>query len=223
MNIRTIIFAMIVLGSITVIVNASATTYAVYVDDGYGFYKVRNLDMPPVKFEYANHVLTINQGDTIIWQNDAEKTTFTILSDQNLWNSQIGYLRVGSKFNYKFDTTGIYTMYIKEYPSIRQTIIVNAIGSHPTPTVTVTGESTVTSTVVPTNSPTNPISTTIIPTTITPIPTNVSTTITPIPTNVSTSTNSSIQTSNIKITTIASIVVAVLSIIISYRVGRNKK
>lgn len=220
MNIRAIIFVIIVLGSITTTVNASATTYTVYVDDGLGFYKVRNLDTPPVKFEYANHILTVNQGDTIIWQNDAEKTTFTILNDQNLWNSQIGYLRVGSKFNYKFDVPGIYTLYIKEYPSRKQTIIVNTIGNSPTPTITATREPTVTPTVVPTNSPVSPVSTTIIPkdTTITPIPTNVSNV-----SNVPTDTNSSMQTSNIKITTIASIVVALLSIIISYRVGRNKK
>lgn len=212
MNIRRIIVAMFISTIIITMItgaeinttNIIPTTYIIYVDDGLGFYKARNIDTPPIKFEYKDHTLNINQGDTIIWQNDAEKTTFTILSDQNLWNSQIGYLRVGSKFNYKFDVPGKYTLYIKEYSSRRQTIIVNAVESYPAPTITITGESTGTSTFVPTNSSA----------------TNSSMNRTSIPTN---NTDSPENKSNIKITTIASIVVAMMSIIITYIVGRNKK
>lgn len=191
-----------ILGGLT-IANAGTdltpTTYISYIDDVLGFYKVRNLEQPPRQFTYNSHTLNINQGDIIIWQNDAEKTTFTILSEQNLWDSNVGYLRVGSKMNYKFDNPGKYIIYMKEHTSIRQTIIVNAIGEVPDETV------------IPT-----PVSTTYV---TTPIPTVVRPTYIPTPTV--TDFNPTINF-NISNTGIASIIVALLSIFITYRTGKNK-
>lgn len=191
----------IILGDLIMVdagINLTPTTYISYVDESYGFYKIRNLEQPPRPFTYESHTININQGDTIIWQNDAEKTTFTILSDQNLWDRNVGYLRSGSKINYKFNSPGKYTVYIKEYPSRRQTIIVGA-------------EWTIT-----TISPTVTISHTPIPTTAIindPVPI----TVTPSPIS-----GPNVSTINMPKTMIASIVVAILSILITFRAGRNR-
>ena len=175
-----------------------------------GFYKVRNFEQPPRQFTYDSHTLNINQGDTIIWQNDAEKTTFTILSEQNLWDGNVGYLRVGNKMNYKFDNPGKYTIYMKGHTSIRQTIIVGAIDGAET--------------VIPTITP--------IPTThiTTPIPTagvhRPSPAYTPVKiitpkSNIDFNYTPKINF-NMSKTGIASIIVALLSIFILYRTGKNK-
>lgn len=202
----------------------SAETYISYVDDILGFYKIRDVTTPRNNFTYEKRVLIINQGDTVIWENDAQKTSFTIVSEQNLWDDKVGYLRVGSKLNYKFDKPGKYTLYIKEYSSRRQTVVVNSVDGYSIPTV---------------------IPTTIVTTVPTPVKTPISTTspnktiITPVPTMTSIAnipinstgngTGYSIQFPDIKlpirisITTIASIIVAILSIIITYKTGKNKR
>jgi hypothetical protein len=123
--------------------NSNSTMYLSFVHDGLGFYKVRNLDMPtPRQFVYDDRILNINIGDTIIWENDADITTFTIVSDQDLWNNKVGQIKVGHKINYKFDKSGTYTFYIKEASEKRQTIVVNNTGEMSTvekmPTATVT-------------------------------------------------------------------------------------
>ena len=213
MNIQRIILTIIIFGYMMTTV--SAETYITYVDDGLGFYKVRDVTASTNKFTYEKHTLEINQGDSIVWENDAEKTTFTIVSEQNLWDDKIGYLRVGSKLNYKFDKPGEYTLYIKEYTSKRQTVIVNAKDGASVQTV------------VPT-----PIST--------PIPTSTifpgNTTAVPVHTVIQASNNitkNPVQFPDIKIpvkipvkispTMIASVVVALLSIFITYKAGRNKR
>lgn len=204
-RIRSVLSIVIIFGFISIIADAGAgttsTTYISYVDDSLGFYKVRNLDQPQHQFTYIDHILNIDNGDTVIWQNDADKTTFTIISNQNLWDNNVGYLRVGNKMNYKFDKPGKYTLYIKEYPSIRQTIIVGATDGVPetviaTPTV-----------VINTPSPTTYIATSV-PTYLPALP---RATYAP-----------KTMTSTINFTKIASIIVAILSIFIIFRVGRNK-
>jgi plastocyanin len=121
--------------------NSGTTMYLSLVNDAFGFYKIRNLETVPRQFTYENHILNINLGDTIIWENDADISTLTIVSDQNLWNDQVGKIKVGQKINYKFDKPGIYTFHLKEASS-KQTIIVGDIGEVPTvaqiPTVTYT-------------------------------------------------------------------------------------
>lgn len=230
MNIRIIVLIAIIFGYFITIAapelqmqSTGSTTYISYVDDVLGFYKARNLDTPPRKFEYNSHTLNIKQGDTIIWQSDAEKTTFTILSDQNLWDNSVGYLRVGSKVNYRFDNPGKYTIYMKEHTSIRQTIIVDPLYAGATNDI--------------------PVKTPVIsPTITTPIPTmipkgTVIANITPFRSHdISKVAPVSelpkipdIKMFDIKIpikispTTIASIMVAILSIFITYKVGRNKR
>lgn len=208
--------------------STNVTTYISFVDDVLGFYKVRDVTDASHKFEYKDHTLNINQGDTVIWQNDAEKASFTVLSEQNLWDNTVGYLRVGSKLNYKFDKPGKYTIYIKEYTSRRQTVIVNGVGEQlPTPTIT-------TPVITPTQ--TTPIST---PIRTTPIPTTTINKTTPIQRDSINGTKGKVDPIEIKFpefnmsginlpikksaTAMASIVVALMSLVITYLVGRNKR
>lgn len=224
MNIRTMILTIMIFGSLIMV--ASAETYISYVDDILGFYKIRDVTTPTNNFTYEKRVLTINQGDTIIWENDAQKTSFTIVSEQNLWDDKVGYLRVGSKLNYKFDKPGKYTVYVKEYSSIRQTVVINSVDGYSIPTVISTTIVTTVPTPVKTPVSVNTISSN--KTNITPVPTMTS--IVNIPINsTENSTGYSIQFPDIKlpirisITTIASIIVAILSIIITYKTGKNKR
>lgn len=217
MNIRTIILTIMIFGSLIMIVNAD--TYISYVDDELGFYKVRDVTIPTRNFTYEKRVLTINQGDTVIWENDAQKTSFTVVSEQNLWDDKVGYLRVGSKLNYKFDKTGKYTFYIKEYSSRRQTVIVNYVDSYSAPTVIPTTVVTTVPTPVKTSIPANTI--------MTPVPKVTSTIHVPI--NSTWINTGYIQFPNVKLpiristTTIASIIVVIISIITTYKIGKNKR
>ncbi len=114
---------------------ASQSIYSVYVDDWYGFYKVSDVNHTP--FKYVNQTLNINVGDTVIWVNDAsDNSELTIVSEQNLWPNQSGYLKYNYRsFNYTFTKPGSFEIYMKEYPRRpRQTIVV--AGQEPTPTAT---------------------------------------------------------------------------------------
>lgn len=113
---------------------AQQSVYRVLVDDWYGFYKVSEVNNTP--FKYENQTLNINTGDTVIWVNDAsDNNELTILSTQNLWDSEKGYLKYNYRsFNYTFTKPGTYEIYVKEYPRrTHQTIIVAAVEA---PTVT---------------------------------------------------------------------------------------
>lgn len=212
--------------------NSNSTMYLSFVHDGLGFYKIRNLDTPtPRQFTYEDRVLNINPGDTIIWENDADVTTFTVVSDQGLWNNKVGQIKVGQKINYKFDKSGTYTFYIKEASEKRQTIVVSNTGEIPTaekmPTVTVTAYPTP----VPTTTykPSYTAQGTAVPTPAKTavsnvsnyIPVPVSTRAAPVATLIATVPTQ--ITPDIKIpidvtpTTIASMVVASLSIYITFR------
>jgi plastocyanin len=173
-----IIFSVVLLfvlasGSLLIITNAetnnSATIYLSLVNDAFGFYKIRNLETIPRQFTYDDHVLNINIGDTIIWENDADISTLTVVSDQNLWNDQIGMIKVGQKINYKFDKAGIYTFHLKEILS-KQTIVVNNLGITPTVEQTMAIV-----TPVPTEiyKPSHTAQRTAIPTPTTPVPVSI--------------------------------------------------
>lgn len=123
-------------------VSTNTTMYLSLVNDGLGFYKVRNIETIPRKFTYDNHILNINIGDTLIWENDADISTLTIVSDQHLWNDQVGRIKVGQKINYKFDKPGTYTFRIKEASSMVQKIIVSNIGEVQTAVKTTTSTAT---------------------------------------------------------------------------------
>jgi plastocyanin len=108
--------------------------YKVLVDDTLGFKQVRIEPNNP-DFKYDNLTLMINPGDSVIWINNAydpsgnaynNNVDITIVSVQNLWDSQSGYLKYYRRsFNYTFNQPGTYEVYMKEYPRVRhQTIIV---------------------------------------------------------------------------------------------------
>jgi len=133
---------------------AAPSVYTVFVDDNFGFKKVRIEPIDPA-FKYDNLTLMINPGDSVIWENYIydpsgiaykNNVPITIISVQNLWDNQSGYLRnFGRSFNYTFDQPGSYEVYIQEYPKVRhQTIIVAQLETPvattlpPTPTETET-------------------------------------------------------------------------------------
>ncbi len=123
--------------------------YKVFVDESYGFYKVRELNNTP--FVYENLTLNINVGDTVIWANDAsDNSEETIISEQNLWDNKSGFLRYTFDFfNYTFTVPGTYSVYIKEHPRIQhQTIVVRSVETPTaTPTQTPTATPALTTTV----------------------------------------------------------------------------
>lgn len=132
--------------------NITPVAYKSFVDQDYGFYRVIGITTnKPAPYE--NNTLTINVGDTVIWQNDATPDEpLTIISEQALWKNRSAYLRWNyQKYDYIFNQPGIYSVYVKEYPRmLHQTIIVNKIPGTPetidvisTPTVTLTTNLTV--------------------------------------------------------------------------------
>ncbi|MDO8726959.1 MAG: hypothetical protein Q7J35_12890 [Candidatus Methanoperedens sp.] len=133
---------------------AAPSVYTVLVDDNFGFKKVRVEPIDPA-FKYDNLTLMINPGDSVKWMNYIydpsgiaykNNVPITIVSVQNLWDNQSGYLRnFGRSFNYTFDRPGSYEVYMKEFPKVRhQTIIVAQLETPvattlpPTPTETQT-------------------------------------------------------------------------------------
>lgn len=121
-----ILFSIIILSMITTIVTAEINSkYITYIRDDFGFYRVRNYDDSVKIFTYDDRTLNINTGDSMSWSNDADSKKLTVMSDQNLWSVEKGYLRVGQKMEYTFTNSGTYTFYIKEASEKRQTIIVN--------------------------------------------------------------------------------------------------
>jgi plastocyanin len=189
------------------IYNSSPTIYLSYVDDGLGFYKIRNLDTTPRQFNYDDRILPINIGDTIVWENDADIDTFTIVSDQNLWNDQIGQIKVGQKINYKFDKPGRYTFYIKEASEKRQTIIVRDIEKMPTMTKTPTA-------IITKNPTPAPVATFTPISTITVVPNIPRSTSTQVPTYIIPDVENPVRMTP---TSVASIIVATLSIYLTFR------
>jgi len=175
MIIKITVLILVVLSSLMIVEASTPTTYRSFVTDGNGFYKIRNIEVPPVPFTYEDRILNINQGDSIVWINDADTATITIISDQNLWDDKIGQIKVGATINYKFTDPGTYTFHLKG-SSMRQTIIVGDMGYEPTvePTDTYTPSPTVTedmSTPVPTSTPSiTPINTQSKSKTSTPTP-----------------------------------------------------
>jgi len=100
--------------------------YISYVGDLYGFYKVivTNGSAP-----YSDYTLTINAGDTIIWDSSTKNNyILTIVSQEGLWNNSSSRLKYErSRFNYTFYKSGEYEVYVDKFPKLRhQKIVVNA-------------------------------------------------------------------------------------------------
>jgi plastocyanin len=130
--------------------NVTAITYRSFVDQDYGFYSVLDITTLKKAPYDINDTLTIHVGDTVVWINDATPDEpLTIISKDNLWGNESAYLRWNyQKFNYTFNQSGIYDIYIKEYPRIKhQTVVVKdtieTIKIVPTPTITLTVNPTV--------------------------------------------------------------------------------
>lgn len=129
----------------------NTTTYKSLVDQDYGFYRVTDITTHEPA-PYANNILTIYVGDTVIWENDATPDEpLTIISEQKLWGNRSAYLRWNyQKFSYTFNQSGDYSVYISEYPrETHQKIIVKNIPG----TISVTSMPTVTLTANPTENP----------------------------------------------------------------------
>lgn len=106
-------------------------TYRVYVDQYHGFYavyQVYNVTSAKVIL-YENNTLNISRGDKIIWSNEAvPDAKLTITSKENLWDKYNGTLKWSYKqFTYTFNKSGIYEMYVREYPRFKQKIIVDPL------------------------------------------------------------------------------------------------
>lgn len=124
---------------------SAAITYKSYVDLDYGFYKVVGIDVKPINdteqqstnFTTANYTdknLTINVGDTVMWTNyDIKDWPITIMSKQGLWNEKDSYLKWSyTKFNYTFNESGRYDIFVKDNDRLHQTIVVNPIDTQVT-------------------------------------------------------------------------------------------
>lgn len=140
-------------------------TYVTYIEENMGFYKVADVTTHK-DILYKERVLTINQGDTIMWLNDADVATITVVSEQDLWDKAESELEPPNRrFNHTFMISGTYTVYVDEYKNlVHQTIIVNPKEGYPTPTPSSTPSPTLSPTPVRTNTPVatpTPIHTTV--------------------------------------------------------------
>lgn len=176
--------------------------YISYIDPDLGFYKITDATTHnPAK--YVSGTLTINQGDTVEWENDADKQfTITVVSDQKLF-PDTSLVAIGDNFSYTFNQAEVYTFYIKERHTARQTIIVLPVIGYNTPVPAAT----ITSAPVATPAPT------YIPSTTARIANNKS----------NNETNQKADSLSFSLTGIMSIIVGISSIFITYRIGRDKK
>ncbi len=148
MKLRLIILLIIIFLFIGDINKVNSTTYRSLVDYK-GFYKVAIENTGEIP-KYENHTLNINIGDKIIWIND-DDDDITIISQQGLWENKSAFLKyTGRRFNYTFNIPGIYTFYANRYNALlRQTVIVSSNKIN----------STVSTTTIPTVSPSADITT----------------------------------------------------------------
>ncbi len=132
-----------------------SVTYKVLVDQYFGFYRIFEIGGTLFGNEIdsgfnasnksLNAILNISRGDTIIWVNDAMPSKMmTIISKEKLWNlsreklfdNENGTLQhSGKEFSYTFNNSGIYNVYVKERPLLKQKIIVGPIDMSSTNTI----------------------------------------------------------------------------------------
>ena len=176
--------------------------YISYINPDLGFYKITDITTHK-SAKYVSGTLTINQGDTVEWENDADKQfTMTVVSDQKLF-PDVSLVSIGDNFSYTFNQAEVYTFYIKERHTARQTIIVLPVNGYDTPAPTTV----ITPAPVATSAPTYNPSTTA------RIANNGS----------SNETNGKTNSLSFSLTGIMSIIVGISSIFKTYRIGRDKK
>lgn len=200
-SVKTILVLLIILSCIE-IANADNTsvTYISYIDPDLGFYKITDITTHNPA-QYVSGTLTINQGDTVRWENDADKQfTLTVVSDQKLF-PDTSLVAIGDNFSYTFNQADVYTFHLQERYTARQTIIVLPVSGYNTPAPTAT----ITPAPVVTPAPTYAIpAPTYNPSTTTKITNNG--TASPLP---------------VSLTGVMSIIVGISSIFITYRVGKR--
>lgn len=138
---------------LTPIAAAQTSVYSVYVDEWYGFKRVIEANYTP--FKYENQTLNLSVGDKVIWVNDADNESLTIVSQEGLWAD--AYLKYNRhRFNFTFTKPGTYGVYMKEFPRRpHQTIVVAPVETPivktfpPTPTATETAAPTASITQMP--------------------------------------------------------------------------
>jgi len=209
MNVTNSIFIFLIIGVSTFLIvmvdagtDVAPNTYISFIDSETGFYKVRSTttnNMP----SYLNHILTINQGDIVSWINDDEKR-ITLISEQGLWNDEAYLKRYKSQFNYTFNRSGKYVFRMKENSIFHQTIIVKPVDDYPMQTYTT--PATITYTPAPT---------------VTKYPTPVPVVTYKVDHTSEPKNQDNILPIKITLKTIASMIVAMIAIFITYRYGKN--
>ncbi|NJD78585.1 MAG: hypothetical protein FIB08_16075 [Candidatus Methanoperedens sp.] len=136
---RSIVILLIIFSCIGIATaDNTPVTYISYIDPDLGFYKITDITTHNPA-NYVSRTLTINQGDTVEWENDAGKqSTMTVISDQKLF-PDTSLVDAGDNFSYTFNQAAVFTFYIKERRTVRQTIIVLPVSystSVPTPAIT---------------------------------------------------------------------------------------
>ncbi len=208
MNVTNTIFIFLLIGVSSFLIlkvgagtDVAPNTYQSFIDSTIGFYKIRSTTTNNIP-SYLNHILTINQGDIVSWVNDDE-IRMTIISEQGLWNE--AYLkRYKSQFNYTFNQSGKYIFRIKENSIFQQTIIVKPVDDYPMQTYTPAAINTYSPEPTVTRYPT-----------LVPIVTYKVDQISE-PKN-----QDNILPIKITLKTIASLIVAMIAIFITYRYGKN--
>lgn len=67
--------------------------------------------------------VSIRIGDSVRWvNNDRNNRKFTLVSSEGLFTKVID---VDKRFEYKFNTSGTYTFYLKEFPDVKGVVIVS--------------------------------------------------------------------------------------------------
>lgn len=110
--------------------NRVSDIYKVFVDGYHGFYRVYNVNTGEelIGGEYEDKTLNIRIGDTVIWSNEDPTESFTVTSEPRLWPNKTGYLKPAKKFNYTFNRTGMYDIYIIQGQTLpHQTVIVESL------------------------------------------------------------------------------------------------
>jgi hypothetical protein len=210
--VKTIVMLLIILSCIELATADNIpVTYISYIDPDLGFYKVTDITTHNPA-QYVSGTLTINQGDTVSWENDADKQfTMTVVSDQKLF-PDASLVAIGDNFSYTFNQAEVYTFHIQERHTARQTIIVLPVSGYNTPVPTATIISAPVATPAPVVTP----ALTYNPSTTAMIANNGSNN------EKNTSNNGTANSLSFSLTGIMSIIVGISSIFITYRMGRDK-
>lgn len=109
--------------------SSNSATYRILIDQHYGFFRVFEMNgkLFGKELDNENRTLNISRNDTVIFVSDTiPDKRLTIVSNEELWKDKV-LKYSGKEFDYTFNKSGIYDMFIKEYPPLKQKIIVGPI------------------------------------------------------------------------------------------------